>query len=132
MPGHRHESLAFELTMNAVRIPHPTGAGRPRQRPAQLGADKAYSNKRIRIWCRNRRIKASIPIKSDQKKALRAKGKPLPRFDRRVYRGRNIVERLIGWLKDFRAVATRYDKLATNFLAGVTLALIARTLHTDF
>lgn len=45
-------------------------------------------------------------------------------FDRKTYRLRNVIERTFCRLKDFRRIATRYDKLAENFLAAVTLATI--------
>jgi transposase len=51
--------------------------------------------------------------------------KPLLPYDIQAYRERNLIERMIGRLKDFRRVATRYDKLARNYLAGVLLAAIA-------
>jgi putative transposase len=43
-------------------------------------------------------------------------------FDREVYKRRNLIERLFSRLKDWRRIATRYDKLARNFLAAVQLA----------
>ena len=49
--------------------------------------------------------------------------------DRRAYRGRNVVERCVGRLKEFRRVATRYEKLAVNFGAMVTLAMIVLYLR---
>ena len=52
--------------------------------------------------------------------------RPCVLFDRAAYRRRNVVERLIGWLKQSRRVATRYEKLADNYLA--TLTLVARRL----
>jgi transposase len=55
-----------------------------------------------------------IPTKSDQRRQ--------PSFDQAAYRGRNRVERTVGRLKQFRRVATRYDKRAVNYLAWVTLA----------
>jgi transposase len=55
-----------------------------------------------------------IPAKSDQRRQ--------PAFDRAAYRGRNRVERSVGRLKQFRRIATRYDKLAVNYLAWVRLA----------
>jgi transposase len=42
-------------------------------------------------------------------------------FDAEKYKTRNVIERCIGRIKDFRAIATRYDKTARNFLAGVCL-----------
>jgi transposase len=54
----------------------------------------------------------------------------LPRFDKATYRRRNVVERSIGWLKDRRRLATRFEKLAENFLAMVKLAMLERLLKT--
>ena len=68
----------------------------------------------MRRLLRRRGITAVIPTKSDQPGQ--------PRFDRPAYRGRNRVERSVGRLKQFRRVATRYDKRAANYLAWVTLA----------
>jgi transposase len=45
-------------------------------------------------------------------------------MDRDLYRERNVVERLVGWLKEYRRIATRYDKLASSYLAFVQLAAI--------
>ena len=47
-----------------------------------------------------------------------------PDFDAATYRRRNVVERLIGWLKQFRRIATRYEKRASNYLAMLTLAAV--------
>ena len=49
-----------------------------------------------------------------------------PRFDKATYRRRNVVERCVGWLKESRRLATRFEKLAVNFLAMVRLAMIRR------
>jgi transposase len=51
-----------------------------------------------------------------------ARRKPLIPHDREAYRQRNLIERMFARLKDFRRIATRYDKLARNYLAGVLLA----------
>ena len=78
-----------------------------------MRADKAYSSAANRAYLRRRGIAAVIPVKEDQKTARRkrgsAGGRP-PRFDPDRYRTRNCVERCINKLKQFRAVATRYDK----------------------
>ena len=62
-----------------------------------------------------------IPLRIDQKR--HRKGQAL-KFDREKYKGRNVVERCIGWIKECRAVATRFEKLAVNYLATVKLAMI--------
>ena len=110
--GQRHESTQFEAVMGQVRVPRPKG--RPRRRPRKLAGDKGYSYRRIRRYLRRRGIKAVIPTRKDQKR--------LPGFDKATYRRRNVVERCIGWLKDRRRLATRFEKLAENFLAMVKLA----------
>ena len=91
--------------MGRVRVPGPVG--RPRRRPRRLAGDKGYSYPRIRRYLRRRRIKAVIPTRNDQRR--------LPGFDKPTYRRRNVVERCIGWLKESRRLATRFEKLAENF-----------------
>jgi transposase len=118
-PGQRHEVTQLERLLDggAVKRTGPDGRpgrGRPRRRPAKLVGDKGYSYRSARRLLRRRGISAVIPTKSDQ---LRQ-----PHFDRAAYRGRNQVERSVGRLKQFRRVATRYDKRARNYLAWVTLA----------
>ncbi len=118
-PGQRHEVTQLErlLEGGAVKRTRPDGRpsrGQPRKRPAKLAGDKGYSFPSARRLLRRRGIGAVIPTKADQRRQ--------PRFDRAAYRGRNQVERSVGRLKQFRRVATRYDKRALNYLAWVTLA----------
>ncbi|MFD1930659.1 MULTISPECIES: transposase [Nonomuraea] len=99
--------------------------GRPRTRPDRLIGDKGYSTRKIRVYLRRRGIRAVIPQRRDQianrkRKGNRA-GRP-PSFDATAYKDRNLVERCFAKLKQWRAVATRYDKLASRYLAGVTIA----------
>lgn len=93
----------------------------------RLLADKAYSHPSTRKHLRKRKISHTIPERSDQKKHRKAKGskggRP-PAFDKNLYRERNTVERGFGRLKQWRAVATRYDKYATTYLGGVLLAAL--------
>jgi transposase len=90
---------------------------RRRRRPDAVAGDKGYSYRRIRRWLSRRGIEAVIPSRSNQTRV---------RINKRKYRGRNVVERCIGWLKWCRRVATRYEKLAESYLAMVTLAMIQR------
>ena len=101
------------LEQGAVRR---AGRGRPRVRPRRAAGDKAYSYRRVRHYLRRRGIGAIIPTRRDQRCN--------PHFDRAAYRERNRVERLINRLKQFRRVATRYEKRAANYLAMVTVAAI--------
>jgi transposase len=101
------------------------GGARPPTRVAHLTGDKAYSSRANRAALRARRIPHTIPERDDQK-ANRARkgsrgGRP-PAFDRDRYRTRNQVERLMNRRKQFRAVATRFDKLADRYQATITIA----------
>jgi transposase len=91
-----------------------------------LTADRAYSNQRIRHWLRQHRITAVIPPK-EQRGRPKA-GRPIS-YNHVHYRGRNVVERCIGWLKECRSVGTRFEKLAVNYLMMVKLAIITRYLR---
>ena len=125
--GQRHESTQFETLMEAVRIPQPRG--RCRSRPRRLAGDKGYSYPWIRAWLRRHAIGAVIPQRSDQ--AARHRGRPLA-FDREAYRRRSIIECCVGWLKECRRIATRFEKLALNFLAMVKVSIIQRILGILF
>ncbi len=109
--GQRHEAVVFEQLMEQGQVRR--GAGRAKLRPKRVVGDKGYSSKRIRGYLRRRGIRATIPHKSNERRG---------RFDKAVYRERNRVERTINRLKQFRRVATRYEKLAENYLAMLTIA----------
>lgn len=81
-----------------------------------LLADKAYDADHWRQHLKTRRIRPVIPSRSNRKKS-----RP---FDKARYKGRNVIERMFGRLKDFRRIATRYDKNANNFLAALCLAAL--------
>jgi len=102
------------------------GRGRPRRRPDELLADKAYSNKAIRRHLRHRGIRATIPLKADQQAGRRRRGTRgrLPGFDPDSYRQRNVVERAVNKLRGTRAVATRYDKRDFVFRGTIDVASI--------
>lgn len=124
--GQRHDSLAFEPLMSRLRI-HRLGPGRPRTRPGRLLADKAYSNRKIRAYLRRRRIKTTIPEKTNQQRTRIAKGshggRP-PAFDHEAYKQRNTVERMHNKLKAYRAVAMRTDKREFVFHGTIDIASI--------
>jgi len=94
--------------------------------PQQVAGDKGYSAGRIREWLKQRAIEPVIPHREDER---RRDPEGTSGFDKQTYRRRCVIECCIGWLKQCRAVATRYDKLALNYLATVQVAMIQRYLR---
>lgn len=124
LPGAAHESTQFEALVETVKVER---AGRPaRRRPRRIGADRAYHAQRIRHWLRAHGIGAVIPPRRSRGK--RRRGRPVS-YDRERYRNRNLVERCLGWLKECRSLATRFEKLAVHYLGLVQLAIIERYLR---
>jgi transposase len=121
--GQRHCSTQLKRLLDAVRVRHPEGSpGRPRKRPDHLLADRGYSFEGCRRLLRRRGISHTIPERKDQKERRAARpGRP-PSFDKEAYRRRNVVERCVNRLKQWRSVATRYEKRAVNYRAMVVIA----------
>lgn len=122
-PGNINDCTAFPEVIGAIGVPR-QGPGPPRCRPDRVIADKAYSSAAIRRSLRARGIGATIPERADQQ-AGRARrgscgGRP-PVFDPALYKRRNVIERCIGRLKQWRGIATRFDKLARNYRAAIVL-----------
>jgi transposase len=124
--GQRHDSLAFVPLMGRLAVAR-RGRGRPRTRPGRVLGDKAYSSAAIRAHLRRRRIKATIPEPADQvKNRLKrgSKGGRPPAFDTAAYKQRNVVERTFCQLRQYRAVATRYDKRDFTWRGTIDVASI--------
>ena len=79
----------------------------------KLLGDKAYDSAELRQWLEGRGTKAVVPNRSNRKQPFS--------FDRKAYKQRHRIENAFCRLKDFRRIATRYDRLARNFLASVCL-----------
>ena len=122
--GQRHDSTQLAPLLDGIRVPRPGRRGRPRTRPDRLIADKGYSCPRRRQLLRRRQIPHTTPERRDQR-AQRATrpGRPLA-FDKVTYARRNVVERCINRFKQWRGLATRYEKRAANYRALVVLAAI--------
>ncbi len=124
--GNVNDCTQFTTVMAGIEFRRP-GPGRPPTRPSRVLADKGYSSRAIRSYLRRRRIPATIPERRDQRanrlRRGRAGGRP-PAFDRVAYRRRNIVERCFNRLKQFRAIATRFDKTATSYRGLIDLATL--------
>jgi transposase len=112
--GQRHEQTMFEPLMEQGAVTR-MGRGRPRLRPNRVAGDKGYSGRRIRRYLRRRGIGVVIARQSRERRV---------RFDKEAYRQRTVVERLVNRLKQFRRIATRYEKRAVNYLAMLTIAAI--------
>jgi transposase len=109
-PGQAHESKEFENLMTAG----PLRLHRKAKRPQAIAGDKGYSSGKIRAWMQRREIEVVIPARRNEQRN--------PRFKKRLYKQRNIVERIIGRLKECRRIATRYDKIVDNYLAMIKIA----------
>jgi transposase len=93
-------------------------------------ADRGYDASAFRRYLRRRGIRCVIPKKRiPAGKRRRRRGRP-PTFCRATYRRRNVVERLVGWLKEHRRIATRFEKLASSLLAMVKLSFVRRYFRT--
>lgn len=127
-PGQAGDAPMFPILIEHLRVAT-SGPGRPRTRPDKVRGDKAYSSKAIRELLRSRGITAVIPQPADQighrKRRGSAGGRP-PAFDAQDYKARNVVERRFQRYKQWRGIATRYDKHNLNYRGGVILhAIIA-------
>ena len=123
-PGQAGDNPELMAVLAEIAVPT---RGRPRSRPTAVIADKAYSHPSTRHALRRKRIRVVIPQRSDQiayRQSRGSRGGRPPAFDSETYRRRNVVERAFGRLKQWRGLATRYDKHARNYRAGLVLAAI--------
>jgi transposase len=107
LPGQRHDSIGTDPLLRDVDF-------------AALIADKAFDNNALRTRLNERGAIAVIPSKADRKT-------PIP-YDAAMYQWRHLIENCFQRLKEFRRVATRYDKTDTSFAAVIHLAAAFRTL----
>ena len=115
--GERHESCYVDALLAGSGVRR-LRSGRPRVRPEQIVGDRGYSYSTVRHLLARRGIRAVIPRRRDQRPS---DGRHRP-LNRAAYRQRNRVERLINRLKQYRRVATRYEKRAAHYLALLTIA----------
>jgi len=108
--------------MDQISIPQPLG--RPAKRPNRLAGDKAYRCRRVRDWLSKHGIKAVIPPKKNEQNKSGQE-----QFDKWTYKRRSIIENCVSWLKECRRIATRFEKLALNYLGMLKLAMIERYLR---
>lgn len=99
------------------------------QHPHAVAGDRGYATRAIRAWCRAHHVCVVIPERRDQLRHRAHRPGRKPVLDAALYRARNIVERVIGWLKRLRRIASRAEKLAVRYAGMISLALIARTAN---
>lgn len=125
LAGPAHESKPERVHSLLEKAP------RLRRRARRLLADRGYDTLAVRALARRRRLRAVIPEKRrPEGHRRRRRGRP-PSCPPALYRRRNAIERLIGWLKEHRRLATRFEKLAVRFAAMLDLAFLKRLLQAD-
>jgi transposase len=117
-PGQQHESTVFKPLLRRVLLRRRRGLP---YWPAKLAGDKGYSYPHIRAWAKRHKIGAVIPTRKDQPRQAS--------FDKASYRKRNRIERVVGHYKECRALGTRYEKLAVDYVALWMVAMIEKLLQ---
>jgi len=125
-PGQAHESTALEEVLDGADARLFDGDGERIAWPLALGGDKGYRADWIDGCLLDLGINPVIPSKENEDRDAR----PVE-FDRETYRQRNVVERLIGWLKESRRIFSRFEKTAKNFGGMLKLAFIQQYLRYD-
>jgi transposase len=114
-PGQAAESQQMPALMDSGTVKR-SGRGRPRKRPRRIVGDRGYCGQPVVQFLRRRGIRTTIP----KRKNMNRQGP----FNKELYRRRNRVERLIGRFKQYRRIATRYEKRGENYRAMWVLASI--------
>lgn len=123
--GQVHESTRLESVVATFIA---SRKHRRRRKPRKLAGDKGYSVPRIRDWLKAQGIEPVIPHRDDE----HARHDPEIRFDKATYRQRAVIEQCVGWLKEYRCIGTRFEKLAVHFHGMPQLAMIRRYLKLLF
>lgn len=129
--GQRNDGAMLQTVLEEIHVPR-LGPGRARTRPDVVLADRGYATGVIRSHLRERAIVAVIPEKRDSiaaRKRKGSKGGRPPAFDEEAYKGRNVVERAFSLAKQWRGLATRYDKLAVVYRGAVVVCALVTWLR---
>jgi transposase len=123
--ANHHEVKLAVPTLESVRVPRRRGS-RPKKRPEELVADKAYDSKRFRRWLHSKEIKPTTP-------PYERRAKKLPKLGRPVkvgpgYAERWKVERTFAWLGNFRRLLVRHERYLSTFRAFFLIAFILMLL----
>jgi len=122
--GQTHESTVLDDVLVGADEQLIDAKGNPVAWPVALAGDKGYRADWIDAYLLALGIEPVIPSKTNEDRDARAVA-----FDRQAYRDRNIVERLIGWLKECRRIFSRFEKTAKNFGGMIKMAFIQRYLR---
>jgi transposase len=122
--GQAHDSTVVDTVLEGADATLYDTNGEPIAWPLALAGDKGYRADWIDQYLLELGINPVIPSKENEDRNAR----PVE-FDRDAYRKRNIVERLIGWLKESRRIFSRFEKTAKNFAGMIKLACIKRYLR---
>ena len=122
--GQTHESTVLDTLLVGADVHVVDHAGEPIAWPIAMACDKGYRADWIDAYLIDLGIMPVIPSKASDDDDARAIA-----FDREAYRDRNIVERLIGWLKESRRIFSRFEKTAINYGGMIKMAFIRRYLR---
>mgnify|MGYP002280662234 CR=1 FL=1 len=122
--GQAHESTVLDEVLMGADEQLFDSRGEAAAWPIALAGDKGYRTEWIDTYLLELGIEPVIPSKVNEDHDARA-----VTFDRDVYRNRNIIERLIGWLKECRRIFSRYEKTAKNYGGMIKMAFIQRYLR---
>ncbi len=122
----RHEVKLAVPTLQTVRVPR-KGGGRPKQRPEELVADKAYDSKRFREWLRSKRVKPTIPTYDRRERKRTKRGRPVKVGPGCTERWK--VERTFAWLGNFRRLLVRHERHLCTFRAFFLVAFMVVLLR---
>ena len=125
-PGEAHESTVVEEVLDGADAHLLNDRGKKIPWPKALGGDKGYRASWIDTLLLTLNIQPVIPSRENEDREARGVA-----FDRELYRRRNVVERLIGWLKESRRIFSQFEKTAQNFGGMLTLAFIQQYLRYD-
>ena len=114
--GNEHESRRLIPLLNDIQIKN--NNGRPKSRPEHVWADTKYHTFPVLTYLYNRRMGAQI---KERRNAKPKQGRPHVFLYREYRKVRSSVERLFGWLKSFRRIQTRYERLASTYLGFIQL-----------
>ena len=121
--GQTHEAAAFDEVLAGADASLVDEDGERIAWPVAMGGDKGYRAAWIDEYLLELGIEPVIPSKENEDRDAR----PVA-FDKQAYRRRNVIERLIGWLKENRRIFSRFEKTAKNFAGMIKLAFIRQYL----